>query len=59
MLSTNYRVELADICCRMMSTDGNVSLKERIWMHKLIENNIQARDFVASVICPDKLEGLG
>ena len=60
MLSTNYWLDLTDICCRMITTDGpEVTLQERIWMHKLIENNRQARDLVASLICPDKIEGLG
>ena len=43
MLSTKYRNELIDICCRMISTDGEVGLEERIWMSKLCEHNPQAR----------------
>jgi len=43
MLSTNYRNNLIDICCRMISTDGEVGLDERIWMSKLCEHNEQAR----------------
>ena len=44
MLSTRYRLELTDICCRMISTDApEVSLDERIWMNKLCENNPQAK----------------
>ena len=39
MLSTNYRNRIVDICCRMISTDGEVELDERIWMHKLCEKN--------------------
>ena len=43
MLSTNYRNNIIDICCRMISTDGEVRLDERIWMSKLCEHNEQAR----------------
>ena len=43
MLSTNYRNQIVDICCRMISTDGEVGLEERIWMSKLCEHNEQAR----------------
>ena len=43
-LSTNYRLKLTDICCRMITTDGvPVTLEERIWMNKLCENNSHAR----------------
>ena len=44
MLSTNYRLKLTDICCRMITTDGiPVTLDERIWMKKLCEHNSHAR----------------
>ena len=43
MLSTNYRNNIIDICCRMISTDGEVGLEERIWMSKLCEHNPQAK----------------
>ena len=43
MLSTNYRNQVIDICCRMISTDGEVGLDERIWMSKLCEHNSQAK----------------
>ncbi len=57
MLSTKYRLELTDICCRMKTTDGvPVTLEERIWMNKLIENNRQAKDLVASLLSPDEIE---
>jgi len=56
MLSTNYRLELTDICCRMMSTDGEVSLDERIWMKKLCDANVSARSLAESLLCPDKIE---
>ena len=43
MLSTNYKNNIIDICCRMISTDGQVELEERIWMCKLCDQNEQAR----------------
>jgi len=44
MLSTNYRLELTDILCRIITTDGvPVTLEERVWMNKLIEHNASAR----------------
>tara|TARA_B100000965_G_scaffold336951_1_gene303497 strand:- start:406 stop:579 length:174 start_codon:yes stop_codon:yes gene_type:complete len=43
MLSTNYKNQIIDICCRMISTDGEVGLEERIWMTKLCEHNSQAK----------------
>jgi len=55
MLKRNYRNKIIDICCRMISTDGEVSLEERIWMTKLCENNSQAKDLVSSLTCPDKV----
>ena len=55
MLSTNYRLQLTDICCRMITTDGEVSLEERIWMHKLCEKNASAKEIAESMLCPDKI----
>ena len=43
MLSTNYRNQIVDICCRMISTDGEVSLQERIWMSKICDHNEHAK----------------
>ena len=42
MISTKYRLELIDICCRIVS-EGHVTLDERIWMTKLCEKNPQAK----------------
>ena len=53
MLSTNYRNRIVDICCRMISTDGQVDLDERIWMNKLCEHNNQAKDLVSAMLCPN------
>ena len=44
MLSTKMRLELTDILCRMITTDGvPVSLEERVWMNKLITHNPSAK----------------
>ena len=44
MLSTAQRLELTDILCRMVTTNGiEVSLEERVWMNKLIEHNKSAK----------------
>ena len=56
MLSTKYRNRIVDICCRMISTDGEVDLDDRIWMNKLCEHNISARDIRDSLLCPYKVE---
>ena len=54
MLSTNYRLELTDICCRMMTTDGvGVTLEERIWLKKLCDANPSARSLAESLLCPN------
>ena len=55
MLSTKYRLELTDICCRMIS-QGHVTLDERIWMNKLCEKNLHARELAGSLLCPYKVE---
>ena len=57
MLSTKYRLELTDICCRMITDDGvEVSLEERIWMNKLCDANATARELRDSLLCPYKVE---
>tara|TARA_R100000008_G_C3456483_1_gene101991 strand:+ start:256 stop:390 length:135 start_codon:yes stop_codon:yes gene_type:complete len=41
----------------MITDDGvPVSLSERIWMKKLCEKNIQARNLRDSLLCPYKVE---
>jgi len=43
----------------MITDDGvPVTLKERIWMNKLCENNSQAKTIVESLLCPYKYESL-
>ena len=57
MLSTKYRLKLTDICCRMVTDDGvPVTIEERMWMNKLCEHNLQAKDLRSSLLCPDLLE---
>ena len=56
MLSTNYRNRIVDICCRMISTDGEVDLNDRIWMNKLCEHNLHAKELVGSLISNDMVE---
>tara|TARA_B100001079_G_C15935063_1_gene308111 strand:+ start:303 stop:509 length:207 start_codon:yes stop_codon:yes gene_type:complete len=54
-LSTQYRLKLTDICCRIITTDGvPVTLEERIWMNKLIEHNDHARHLVEE-LCGDSI----
>ena len=55
-LSTKYRNEIVDICCRIISTDGEVSLNERIWMNKLCEHNNHAKELVGSLLSGDMVE---
>ena len=55
-LSTKYRNEIVDICCRIISTDGEVSLNERIWMNKLCEHNNHAKELVSSLLSDDIIE---
>ena len=58
MLSTKYRLELTDICCRMITTDGvPVTLDERIWMNKLIQHNNHARNLVEG-LCGSSIQNL-
>jgi hypothetical protein len=42
----------------MISTDGEVSLKERIWMNKLTERNASARELAGALLCPDFIEDI-
>ena len=54
-LSTRYRNNLIDICCRMISRD-DVSLDERIWMNKLCNHNLNARELAGALLCPDFID---
>ena len=57
MLSTRYRLELTDICCRIIDAP-QVTLEERIWMNKLCDHNLHARELVCALLCPYKVEGI-
>ena len=50
MLNTSSSNKLIDICCRMISTDGEVTLEERIWMHKLCEENEEANELAGNIL---------
>ena len=54
-LSTRYRNNLIDICCRMISRD-DVSLDERIWMNKLCNHNLHARELAGALLCPEFID---
>ena len=54
--STKYRNEIVDICCRIISTDGEVSLNERIWMNKLCDHNNHAKELVSSLLSDDMID---
>ena len=43
MLSKDYRLRVVEICCRI-KIGRDVSLAERIWLSKLIENNKHAEN---------------
>ena len=53
MLSITYRNKIIDICCRMISTDAEVELQERMWMTKLCESNEQASELAGQLLCPN------
>jgi len=55
MLSSNYRLTLVDICGRMIS-GLPVTLDERVWMNKLCEKNMHAKELSAALLCPDFIE---
>ena len=56
MLSKDNRLRLVEICCRM-KLGREVTLAERIWMHKLVKHKMNApfRDLLAT---PDGVERL-
>ena len=51
MLSRDCRLHLTEIACRVR-LGRKTTLEERIWMHKLIECNIHARNLVSNIIYP-------
>ena len=50
MLRKRFSNKIIDICCRMISTDGEVTLEERIWMHKLCEENEEAKELAENIL---------
>ena len=40
----------------MISTDGQVELEERIWMSKLCEHNLHARELRDSLLFSDNIK---
>ena len=52
-LSTEDSNRIIDICCRIISTDGQVELSERMWMTKLCESNKKAGEIAGALLCPD------
>ena len=50
MLNTSSSNKLIDICCSMISTDGEVTLEERIWMYKLCEENEKAKELAGNIL---------
>ena len=50
MLRKRFSNKIIDICCRMISTDGEVTLEERIWMHKLCEENEEANELAGNIL---------
>ena len=55
MLSKDSRLRLSEICCRI-KLGREVSLTERIWMHKLIKHNKHALGIAERIMCPYKIE---
>ena len=51
MLSRDYRLRLTEIACRVR-LGRKTTLEERIWMHKLIEYDINARNIASNIIYP-------
>ena len=52
-VTKRQQLELTDILCRMISTDGRVTLKERVWMNNLCNKNIKAKELAGAMLCPD------
>jgi len=57
MLSKDYRLRVTEIACRI-KLGRTVTLTERIWLHKLIEQNKSARGIVERIMCPYKVEDM-
>ena len=57
MLSKDNRLRLTEICCRM-KLGREVTLTERIWMHKLVEHYNHALGIAERILCPYKIEDI-
>ena len=57
MLSKDSRLRVTEIAYRI-KLGREVSLTERIWLHKLIEHNNHARGIVERMMCPYKIEDM-
>ena len=57
MLSKDSRLRVSEIACRV-KLGRPVTLTERIWMNKLIENNKSARGIDERIMCPYKIEDM-
>ncbi len=52
-MARGQKLKLTDIICRIITTDGEVDLNERIWMNKLCESNDEAKEMAGAMLCPD------
>ena len=52
-MARGQKLKLTDILCRIITTDGEVNLSERIWMHNLCESNDEAKELAGAMLCPD------
>ncbi len=57
MLSKDNRLRLVEICCKM-KLRREVTLAERIWMHKLIKHNKHALGIAERTLYPYKIDPL-
>ena len=55
-LSKGQKLKLTDIICRIITTDGEVDLNERIWMNTLCDKNDEAKSLAGAMLCPDFFE---
>ena len=49
MLSKDSRLRVTEIACRV-KLGRKVTLAERIWMNKLIEHNLHARELAENIL---------
>jgi hypothetical protein len=56
MLSSDHKNKIIDICCRIISTEGEVSLEERIWMYNISKVDPEAKKMIYSMLNNDITE---